>query len=520
MGAIIGLSALFPDIGLKCHCEKALVILNARPGRYMGMALVVSACAAFAALFASAVFFAPGFIAPIALLAFALTFALMLALPNVEMKSRAQEIEASMPFFLRALGMLLEMGLPWRRAIEAACPQDGALREEMLIANKSMDEGSGFHGALSHLAAYDSLAIKRSVSQMVCAYDTGANGKEIMRIGDELLSMGQHRLREYSAKSSMFGLLFVVFCAIAPTFYLIYAVAGPLAFDSGGVDKGQMAIMMLVIFPLISILILMLSKSAMPRSALGRKMGLDARMLAPGALLVIGFLVFPDYPLPIMVAGIAAGAFIAHGSFERERRLEQVDASLPDALLSVSGMPGASGAERIFRLIEEGGFGALSIEAGKTRRQLAMNVRVDAALRDFTIRNPTALVSRASMMMGQMIETGSLSGLGALAEDMIRGAQAERERSQLFSMQKYTLVFGALLIPLVFRMALDLSRTIGELSGAPETGVAGIIPPYLAIYAVTAALAISDAQGSRSALALYSVGLLGIGLAAFHFISF
>ncbi|MFH0884750.1 MAG: type II secretion system F family protein [Candidatus Micrarchaeota archaeon] len=514
MGAIIRLSSFFPDIGMKCSCEKALIILNARPGRYMGMSLALSA------LVASAVFLASVFSVPMTLLAFAFTYALMLAIPNIEMRSRAQEIEAAMPFFLRALGMLLEMGLPWRRAIEAACPQEGALREEMFIAIKTMDEGSGFHRALSHLATYDSLAIKRAVSQMVCAYDTGASGKEMMRIGDELLSMEQHRLKEFSAKSSMFGLLFVVFCAIAPTFYLIYAVAGPLAFDSGGVDKGQMAWMMLVIFPLISILILMLSKSAMPRSALGRRMGMDIRMLAPGALLVIGFLLFPNYPLPIMVAGIAVGAFIAYGSFDRERRLEQVDASLPDALLSVSGMPGASGADRIFRLIEEGGFGALSNEAGKTRRQLAMNVRVEAALRDFAARNPTALISRASMMMGQMIKTGSLSRLGALAEDMIRGAQTERERSQLFSMQKYTLIFGALLIPLVFRMALGLSETIGELSGAPETGVATIIPPYLAIYAVTASLAISDAQGSRSALALYSVGLLGISLAAFHFISF
>ncbi len=398
-------------------------------------------------------------------------------------------------------------------------PKMGLCAQEMMIAVKAMDDGSGFHRALSHLAAYDSLAVKRAVSQITCAYDTGAGGNEMMRIGDELLSMEQHRLKEYSAKSSMFGLLFVVFCAIAPTFYLIYAVAGPLAFESGGVDREQMMLVMLVIFPLISILILMLSKSSMPRSALGRKMGMDARMLAPGALLVAGFLIFPAYPLPILVAGIAAGAFIAYGSFEKERRLEQVDTSLPDALLSVGGMPGSSGADRIFRLIEEGGFGALSIEAGKTRRQLALNVRVDSALHDFAARNPTALVCRATMMMGQMIETGSLGRLGALAEDMIRGAQTERERSQLFSMQKYTLIFGALLIPLVFRMALGLSATIGEISGAPDTGVALLIPPYLAIYAATASLAISDAQGSRSALALYSVGLLAISLGAFHFIS-
>ncbi len=44
MGAIIGLSAYFPDIGLKCHCEKALIILNARPGKYMAMSLAFRQC--------------------------------------------------------------------------------------------------------------------------------------------------------------------------------------------------------------------------------------------------------------------------------------------------------------------------------------------------------------------------------------------------------------------------------------------------------------------------------------------
>lgn len=536
MGAIIGLSKAFPDIRMKCRAEKALIVLGAYPGKYMGMSVFFSLAASLPAFMA---FGGSGMEIPAALLAFAGAFALMMALPDIELRARAEEIESSMPLYLRALGMLVSMGLPWRRAIEAACPDEGALREEMLNVARSMDDGSGFHAALSHLAGYDSLALKRAVSQMACAYDTGTGGGGIVKIGDEMLDMERHRMREHGARGSMFGLLFVVFCAIAPTFYMIYSVAGPLAGGPGGTDEGQMALAMLVVFPSISILLLLLSRASMPRSALGSKGGLDIRMLAPGALLVGGFLLFPSYPLPVMLAGAGTGAFIAIGCYHAERRIEQVDERLPDALLSVGGMPGSSCADRVFRLIEEGGFGALSKEAGKTRRQLEHNVRVDAALHDFTARNPTRLVSRAMMMVGRMIETGSLERLSALAEDMIRSAQAERERSQLFSMQKYTLIFGALLIPLVFKMALGLSDAIGGVSGGGAAGAIGapgavmaasgvgasaaaavLVPPYLAIYAVIASAAISDAEGSRSALAYYSAILLALSLGAFHFISF
>lgn len=522
-------------------------MLGAKPGRYAGMSVAASVAAGALAL--ALLPDMPAAI-PFALLSFALAFALMSALPGIEVRRKAGEMEAAMPLFLRALGMLVGMGIPWRRAIEAACPDEGALRDEMMLAGRAMDEGSGFHAAISHLAAYDSLALKRAASQMVCAYDTGSDGRDMVKIGDEMLDMERHRMREHGARGSMFGLLFVVFSAIAPTFYMIYSVAGPLASGPGAKagDGGQMALAMLVVFPCVSILLLLLSRASMPRSSLGIKGGLDFRMLAPGALLVAGFLLLPNQPVPVMLAGAALGGFISFRSYQAERRLEEVDLRLPDALLSVSGMPGSSCADRVFRLIEEGGFGALSAEAGKTRRQLEHNVRVDSALKDFAARNPTGLASRAMMMMGRMIETGSLGRLGTLAEDMIRGAQAERERNQLFSMQKYTLLFGALLIPLVFRMALGLSDAIGSVSGAGAAGAvgapgiagassagtavgavaasgagaaaaAGLVPPYLAIYAVISAAAISDAQGSRSALARYSAILLAVSLGAFHFIS-
>ncbi|MCI0503530.1 type II secretion system F family protein [Candidatus Micrarchaeota archaeon] len=516
MGILISMSDRFPALGLGCGCERQLKLLGAEPGRYMGMAIVLSAAAG-----ALALFLFPGFAVPAALLASAFSLAFLLVMPAVEIRKKALEIEAHMPFFLRGLGMLLQMGIPWRRAMEIASEGSGALEGEMALVLRAMDEGSGFHRALAHLAAFDSMAIKRAASQMASAYDTGASGAEMERIGDEMLALGMHRMREHGSRSAMFGLLFVLFSAIAPTFFLIYSVAGPLAFSGNSADAGQMTLALLVIFPSISALVLLVGKSMMPKSPFAKEGGISPLMLAPAAIMLAGFLLLPDFPLPVVGAGIAAGIFIAYGSFMRERRLEEIDAALPDALFSVSGMPGSSSARRVFALVEEGGFGALSIEAGKSRRQLDSNISVGAVLDDFSMRNRSGMVRRASVMMRHMIETSSLGKLGILAEDMIRSAQAVRERGQQFATQKYTLIFGAVLMPVVFRMAIGLSETIASISGA---GIAAdfpaIVPPYIVIYASLASFAISDAEGKKSALAAYSLAMAVAALAAFHFLSF
>lgn len=405
--------------------------------------------------------------------------------------------------------------------MEIASEQSGALTEETALIIRSMDEGDGFHRALAHLAAFDSMIIKRAASQMALAYDTGASGAEMIRIGDEMLALDMHRMREHGARSAMFGLLFVLFCAIAPTFFLIYSVAGPMAFNGRGFDSGQITLAMLVVFPSISALILLLGKAMMPKAPFAQDAALSPAMLAPGAILLAGFVLFPAYPLPVLAVGVGAGAFFAYSGFRQERRMEMLDCALPDALFSVSGMPGSSSAQRVFTLIEDGGFGPLSIEAGKSRSQLEMNVGVKAVLDDFSLRNPSGMVRRSCIMLGHMIETNSLGKLGLLAEDMIRAAQAARERSQQFSMQKYTLIFGAVLMPVVFRMALGLAQTIAEFSGAGlAADFSQIIPPYIAIYAAMASLAIADAESKKSALAAYSLALALAGLAAFHFLSF
>jgi Flp pilus assembly protein TadB len=547
----VRLSERFPPVEMTWKGRKKLHILmpKANPGRYVSLALALSA---FFSLITLALALSLGLPYLLALPAFACAAMFFLYLPEMEMGSRIADIESSMPFFLRTLGMLLEMGLPFRRAMETACEGEGTLQDEMKHVLREWDGGISFQRAMIGFGImFDSPAIKRTVSQLLSAYETGSTGHEIVRIGDDLLALEQHRLKEYASRGSVFGLMFIMTSAIAPTFFLVYAIAGRFAMAQR-LEMAQITIAMLVLFPMVSILLLILSKATMPRSAFQTR-GFDPVSLAPGIVVAAGFIIAPEYGTPVLVLGLLSSFYMIWQSYPGERRAEELECRLPDALFSVSGMPKATRTERIFEMVESGGYGPLSEEAGKSRAQLEMNVRLGEALEDLWLRNRSPMLKRTCLMLRHMIESNSIDRLGMLADDMTKALNTVRERAQTFAMQKYTLMFGALLIPLIMKMTICLLGSIGGMlaggSGAGsgiaggsgmDSGVGGsfgiisgsgddisvmvayalsIVPPYLVIYAMIASAAISDAEGKRSAGGIYFALMCLISLAIFSLIN-
>lgn len=527
------IARFFPSIEMKGRHVKEIRVLRlgVEPSRYSGMTLMLSGAMALFVLVVALVSrfgFGPvsGAVAAIGSwgIVFVLVFAFLLLLPGMELRKRTSELESAMPFFLRSLGMLLDMGIQFQRALQIAAESDRTLRAEMALVLRDVGDGMPVQQALSSFAmSYGSLPLKRAVSQLISAYETGAGGSEMRKIGDELLALEQHRLKEHSARSAMFGLVFIITSAVLPTFFMVYAMAA--GFGMGAkIGSTEASIAMLVVFPMLSVLVLLMAKASTPRSAFSKEGGFDVRLLAPGAIFIFGFLALPAFQLVALGAGALVGAWMALTVSREERRDEEIDSSLPDALFAVSGMPKSTRPERLFRMVEEGGFGALSDEFGKSRKQLEMNVGVAAALDDMWARNRSQMLRRACMLMKHMVETNSLNRLSGLGEDMIRNFQMLRERAQLFAMQKYTLIFGAVLVPLILKITLHLMDGLGELAAgngvqASTAAMAGLVPPYLVLYSIIAAAAIADAEGRRSATAAYSVGLAAAGLVAFHFIN-
>ncbi len=522
MAGILEFSKYFPSININTRSGRAITRLGIDQKKYMGMAVCVSGLGFWVLVaFLLQYGFQNAFIYGI--VGFIAIFGFFLILPQIELKKKILEIESEMPFFLRSLGMLLEMRVPFNRAITIATGNCSALRKDMRNIISEIEKGAGIQRAfLAFASSIDSLLVKRAISQVISTYEIGSSGADVKRIGDEMLVLEQHKLKEYSAKSAMFGLMFIISSAILPTFFLVYAIAGKFALAQE-VSTDTVMVAMLVIFPMISVLIITLSKASMPKSAFATSGGFNIMLLIPAAVFVLGFLIIPKMQIFTFIIGSAIAAYFIFSNYRQEKKTEEIEKSLPDALFSIAGMPRSTKLERIFEIIENGGYDALSNEAGKSRKQIIMNVQNKAVLHDLWYRNRSRTLEHVCNTMEQMINTNSLDKINVLAEDIVRNFQIRMERSQIFAMQKYTLIFGAFLIALILRMTIGLLQSMGDALGDSGIGEMivfseSMIPAYLVIYATISSTAIADAEGKQSSLPFYFIMLAVFGLLTFFFI--
>lgn len=506
------MSRYFPAIPLESASRRTLILLGIDPARYMGMLVCLSLISGIISFIAGKSLIA-GFAG------FLLAALLILAIPGVEKRRREGELESELPLFLRSLGMLIEFGIPFERALDTASRGCGVLEDEIQRCVSQIRGGISVPKALSALITpYDSMPLRRAFSSLIISFESGGGGREIRKIGDDMLAIEQFRLKEYSSKGAIFGLVLIVASAILPTFFLVYSIAG----ISGHVGEGEFRTVMLVVFPLVSAGVIMISKSMMPRAVFGNS-GFDFYTAVPGAIIAAGYVFFPKLQALFFFLGILAGSYVLWRTYGAERRLEEIERSLPDALFSAAGMPRSASAESLFIMIRDGGFGAISEEAGKSLSQIRANVSGPSALEDLWKRNRSKMLRRACLMLRNMMDTNSLDRVGMLADDMIRSLHLRKERASVFSMQKYTLLAGALVIPLILRMALGLLSGMESFldAGNMQTASAeSVIPAYLLLYSLVSSAAIGDYEGKKSSSVVYMVLMAGLSLATFHFIKF
>ncbi|VVC04348.1 Type II secretion system (T2SS), protein F [Candidatus Bilamarchaeum dharawalense] len=515
---LCGMVDKFPKIKINGQYAKVLRLIKPEVDahRYCGMGICLALILGFVcwglvgqldAMFA-------GFV-------FALVF--LLSLPNMELEKKKREIEMYLPFFLRNFGMLIDMKIPFYQALELAAEGNQTLTKEIRITLNCTRNGRSMQNALAELAiSFNSMTIKRAVSQLISVYETGGSGREIRKFGDELMALEQHRLKEYAAKSSIFGLLFVMLSAVLPTFFIVYIITGRIGLGNY-INQMQMTIILLIILPSVSALVLMISKMFMPRSVFSNNNWFDIKLLFPAVLLIVGS-IWIEFRLLFFGVGTVIGIYFIFDNYKHERKIEDIEEKLPDALFAIGGMPKSIRVERLFETVEQNEFGALSQEMGKAKKQLSMNIKVGIVLDDLAKRNKSKMLEQTCMMMKQMIETNSLDQMSCLADDMIRNLQIKRDRSQLLSMQKYTMLLGAVLVPTILKTTLNLIQTMGEVMDKSMINELVIncnllIPPYLVIYAIMVAIAIADSEGKKSAMGGYSIALTVLGLVSFYFIN-
>jgi hypothetical protein len=112
--------------------------------------------------------------------------------------------------------------------------------------------------------------------------------------------------------------------------------------------------------------------------------------------------------------------------------------------------------------------------------------------------------------------------MNLLAEDIMQFSEIKREKAAMMSMQKYTLLFGAVLIPLILKITLNLlNNLVGFFNGNQALLLFSfsLVPAYLGVYAFLSATYISEIEGKRSSMPTYFLISAVISLLAFKLIT-
>lgn len=529
---LVELSESLPGIGLESRMLDSLAKLypNADRGKYISASILISFLPAFLCMLFPAFFQADVFFVLVSFLAaWLLALGFFLALPSFEVRRRTKLMEAEMPFVLRTIGMLRNMKISFVKCLQMAADEETEISSELKAIVRDINMGMTLDKSLARFSSlFSSYTIKRALSQILSAYEVGSSGIEMRRIGDELLAVQQHELKESASKNAIFGMLFIMTAAVLPTFFLIYVLLG--GYGVGGIlDRFAIFLAMLLVFPTVSALILLVSKATVPYSPLMPKTSvLDSGVLAGALLFIVSFMIENDTARLVAAAGAITLILLRiYDNHKKERRTEEIEQYLPDAVFSVVALPKSAKMEKIFDMIAQGDYKALSEEALTAKRQLAGNISVDRVLEDLWKRNNSPALRKVCIMLKHAYDTNSLDQLHSIAEDLLKNLEIKRERAALMSMQKYTIMFGAFIIPFILKIAISLVNSLAGFFAAGGAAVTdllsyilSLIPAYLVIYALISSFYIADIEGKKSRSAVYFLLLSTVSILIFMFFSF
>jgi Flp pilus assembly protein TadB len=509
------LSSRFPDMGIRSSQAAYAQKFGAEPGKYASFALLSPI---IPSLPISLLLFLAAGISPFLSLpvSYALLAAALLLLPRFAFSRLREEAEAELPILLRTLGMLLELNVPFPSALERISGEDFAISPVLAEGVREMKRGATLESALAHIASeLESLKVKRAVTQIISAYEGGGGAPAILRISRDFASLDRHRAREHSSRQALFSLLFIAVSSILPAVFLIFSFLGASVFSTE-TSPPLFTLAFLLGFPLLSASILYASSLQSPPNPFGKKRGgrgflLPLLIAAPAALLpLLGMGTLPSLIFLSIILALSVAYF--YPAYSQDKRREEIEEALPDALLAVSGSARGANLDSALSAMQKSRQGPLSEEMSVSLKQLRANIKPARVLEDLWERNGSLALRRVSSFFSSLFDSGAnvQHYASLMAEDLFCLFEERRLRQGALSMQKYTLVFGALILPAILGNSLSLVQGISEISGEAASlapSAYSVIPSYLVIYSFLCALFISDAESRGSSMLVYFASL-------------
>ena len=201
-------------------------------------------------------------------LGFVGTFGYMRQYPKMVWKRRVAEVERAMPYALRHMASLLSAGVGISEALLSVSKADyGAISEEFDLIIKDMRTGSSFEDALTKFdekMASDS--ISRVVKQILRAVKFGGNLADILyKLAEDFSFEYRMKLMEYVQRVNGVAFIYMFMTIVMPTMFVVGILAGSMMAQALIMPTETLAVVLLLAFPMISLIIVNMIKKGEPR---------------------------------------------------------------------------------------------------------------------------------------------------------------------------------------------------------------------------------------------------------------
>ena len=429
---------------------------------------------------------------------FSIVFIWLLLLPSFEHRKTIRQIEFELPFVSRILGAFLESGVPFNKSFERAISFSDVLKKELGFMDTHVL--SIRSSLMSFYRRYNTPVIQRFTAYVLSVYESGSSGNKLTNLSDDLFSVVRSRLSDNSSKLSLLSMVFVALLVLLPTFMLIISsvLSFPLLSDQSGVF-----LLFFFLIPSVAMILVLFSKTFTIK-----KVRLPYTVFS--VIYFVGLLSYlfvhsRTIQAVVVLVSVAVVFFTFRKKYAEIRRLEKIDSLIPDGLMTLESIN-----HGVFKTLSESNLGVLTTEAKRSYTQIRSHVPERKALYDFYSRNPTKNVGVFCKVIETAYDLGSMRHVYGIAESIFKNEEISRYAQQLNSMQKYTLILGVFLLPLLLSVSSNVVKAMSDIGGSVHgVDVTSLLVPYMLVYNLLSAMYISQVSGKESEfytnLVLFSV---------------
>lgn len=249
-------------------------------------------------------------------------------------------------------------------------------------------------------------------------------------------------------------------------------------------------------------------------------------------VLACGMLLRSERLEMLSLAAFFAPLVILHfyREYNAERRKKQLEGEIPDVLLLACSFPENSSVIRIADFVAGHSQGPIAQEFSLAARQIRSGMPVEKAVEKIKLRNKSAGLDRAiNLILGSLRSGGDMrETFRQAADDFIETNSIAQERNASAAVQKYTLLAGCLLVPLILGMVSSIgtgpdSAAFNELGIGMNEGQktelrsAALLGNeiYILEYVILASVFVSLLEGIPKKAVVYIACLLPVAYAVY-----